>query len=156
MEYHKALADLGTNINLLFTRWGASLTPVVVEMNELANDMLEILRTGGGWKKLFSEIWFLIKNSAPTPDHIAKAFGFDIGKIREMGEANIIKNLKFAFSPAVSSSAALAGSSGSNITNNFNVSTSGVSDPEKASKFTMQSLERVFSNRYRDVGAQKR
>ena len=113
-KYHKALADLGTHINLLFTRWGASLAPALSELDGIAAKMLEISRTGKGWRDLFSEIWQLIQKMMPLLMVLKIA---DVGL--KIADKNIEKNLKFAFSPAVSPSAALAGSGGGTV-NNYN------------------------------------
>lgn len=152
VEYHKVLSKLGTDINLLFVRWGASLTPVIVELDKLAVTMLEILRTGEGWKKLFAEIGHIIAKLSPLLNFLKIA---DVGL--KIAEKSIEKNFKFAFSPATNPSAALAGSSGGTVNNyNFEAAISGVQDPEKASDLVTKKLEKLFSDRFYHEKVQER
>jgi len=150
LEYHKALSDLGTHINLLFTRWGASLVPVVKHLDSLASKMLEILRTGEGWKSLFTEIEQIFQKMMPLVGALKL-----IGAGLKIAEKNIEKNFKFIMSAPTPPSVALAGA-GNTTTNQFDISVSGVQDPEKASELVSRKLEKLFSDRFYHEKVQER
>ena len=149
-KYRKALADLGTHIDLLFTRWGASLVPVVKHLDSLASKMLEILRTGEGWKSLFTEIEQIFQKMIPLVGALRL-----IGAGLKIAEKNIEKNFKFIMSAPTPPSVALAGA-GNTTTNQFDISVSGVQDPEKASDLVTKKLEKLFSDRFYHEKVQER